>query len=269
MYHIFYFIGKVLLHYICLDGRIMNLYEGINLRKSVRKYRMEKLEPALLEHILNFTSHLEMLDENQQVQFEIIENLKGKYGKAPYYLVMSAQPREGFLVNGGFLMEQVMLYMLTKDLGTCFNPFHNMEVHWTNGFEPVIMIAFGKSREELYRDASKARRLPLKDLCVFKEAAGDEVKKILGAGRLAPSSMNSQPWRFVVYGNHIHLFCKKSGLPIPALRKLHRIDVGIALANMYLAAEELWYTADIIKSENIKEKSFKNNEYVLSLLLKK
>lgn len=263
MYHIFLYIT------FGLDGRKMNLYEGIYLRKSIRKYKMEKLDAALLEHILNFTNHLEMLDNEQQVQFEIVENLKGHYGKAPYYLVLSALPQEGFLVNGGFLMEQVMLYMLTKDLGTCFMPCHNRNLHLVNGFEPVVMLAFGRTEEELYRDAKKARRLPLKDLCVFKEAAGEDVKKILGAGRLSPSSLNSQPWRFVVYSNHIHVFCKKNSLPIPSLKKLRQIDVGIALANLYLAAEELWYTADFIKSENIKEQSFKNNEYVWTLLLKK
>ncbi|MEG1458902.1 MAG: nitroreductase family protein [Acetivibrio sp.] len=247
----------------------MNLYEGIYLRRSIRNYRMEKIEDKVLANILNFTDHLEMMNEEQQVRFEIIENVKTKVdGKnIPYYLVLSAYKTEGYQLNAGFLMEQVMLYLMTKGLGSCFMRYHNLAVHEIEGFEPVIMLAFGNTDKNIYREEKKAKRLPLKDMCSFKTAVSDDIKKILNASRLAPSSLNSQPWCFVAYDNRIHLFCKKSKIPFEPMKKLQYIDVGIALANMYLVAEELWYSSEIVKMDNIKEHSFKNNEYLVSIIL--
>lgn len=245
----------------------MNLYEGIYMRKSVRHYCMEKVEEELLNHILNFTGHLQMLDDSQQVQFEIIDNTDGK--GAPYYLVLSALPVQGYLLNAGFLMQQVMLYIMTKGLGSCFMQYHSLPIKQTGEMEPVIMLAFGKTDKGIYRETKKAKRLEIRDICCFKTAVSEDIRKILSAARLAPSSLNSQPWRFVAYENRIHLFCKKEKGIFRAINKLNQVDVGNALANMYLAAEELWYFSDIKRIENLSEQSLKNNEYVISIFLHK
>ncbi len=254
----------------------MNLYEGIFLRKSIRSFRMETVETKILENILNFTQHLTMLDGGQQVQFEIIESKEKKKEpqgvftvKAPYYLVLSALPTEGYMENAGFLMEQVMLYILSKGLGTCFMAYHKMPVKKVDGFEPIVVLAFGKTTKNIYRDHKKAKRLPLKALCSFKTAVGEDIKQMLLAARLAPSSLNNQPWRFVAYENRIHVFVRKGKLMMDSAKKLQKVDVGIALANIYLTAEELWYTCDFVKSDSMKEHEFKNNEYLLTVMLKK
>jgi len=248
-------------------GWNMNLYEGMYLRRSIRHFRIETVDKNILDNILNFTDHLEMLDENQQVQFEIIENTEDK--SVPYYLVLSALPVEGYQLNAGFLMQQVMLYIMTKGLGSSFMKYHKLPIHKIQGFEPLVMLAFGKTDKSIYRESKRAYRLPITDLCSFKTPVSDDMKKILNAGRLAPSSFNSQPWRFVVYDNRIHLFCKKSKTPFDPLKSMKNIDVGIALANMYLAAEELWYYSEIKKIDNICERTFKNNEYLVSIMFQK
>lgn len=247
----------------------MDLYEGIYLRKSIRTYQMEKLDDKILENLQSFTNHLKMLDDNQKVQFEIVEG--SEKTKAPYYLVLSALAVEGYELNAGFLMQQIMLYIMTKGLGSCFMQYHNLPISKIEGFEPVIMLAFGKTDQNLCREAAKAKRLKLKDICSFKNLVNEDIKRILNAGRLAPSSFNSQPWRFVAYENRIHLFCRKIKLPIRRNKrlKMQRVDVGIALANMYLAAEELWFYSEIVKVENIKEHSFKSNEYLVSIIFQK
>lgn len=245
----------------------MNLYEGIYLRRSVRHFRREAVDKKVLDNILNFTNHLEMLNEEQQVQFEIVENLEEK--GAPYYLVLSALPVEGYEVNAGFLMQQVMLYIMTKGLGTCFMRYHKLPIHKIQGFEPMIMLAFGKTDKCIYREAKRANRMAIGDISSFKTMVSDDIKKILGAARLAPSSFNSQPWRFMVYENRIHLFCKKGKSLLDPHRKIRKLDVGISLANMYLAAEELWYTSEIKKLDIMKEHTFKNNEYLITIIFQK
>ena len=59
-------------------GAVMNLYEGIFYRKSVRNFLMEPLEQRLLDNILNFANHLESLIPEQTVKYEIIKYLNNK-----------------------------------------------------------------------------------------------------------------------------------------------------------------------------------------------
>ena len=89
---------------------------------------------------------------------------------------------------------------------------------------------------------------------------------ILEAARLAPSSMNSQPWRFVVYDNRIHIFSKKHSAE--QLKKWDEVNFGIMFANLMVAAEEAWLDVDLIRLEDISQKNFPNNQYVLSAILK-
>ena len=147
--------------------------------------------------------------------------------------------------------------------------YHKLPIHKIQGFEPNIMLAFGKTDKSIYREAKRAKRLSISELCSFKTEVNDDMKKILDASRLAPSYLNSQPWRFVVYENRIHLFCKKAKTPFDSLKTMKRIDVGITLANMYLAAEELWYYSEIKRIDNICERTFKNNEYIVSIIIQK
>ena len=130
----------------------------------------------------------------------------------------------------------------------------------------VGIVAFGKSHGSHTRRQSEAKRLPLEDLCVFKEVPRQWMTQMLEAARLSPSSMNSQPWRFVVYDNRIHIFSKKHS--VEKLRKWDEVNFGIMFANMMVAAEELWLDVDLIRLGDISQKNFSNNQYVLSAILK-
>ena len=101
---------------------------------------------------------------------------------------------------------------------------------------------------------------------MFKEVPRQWMTQMLEAARLSPSSMNSQPWRFVVYDNRIHIFSKKHS--VEKLRKWDEVNFGIMFANMMVAAEELWLDVDLIRLGDISQKNFSNNQYVLSAILK-
>lgn len=73
----------------------------------------------------------------------------------------------------------------------------------------MVVMAFGKPKGSCYRKQAEAKRLSLDDLCVYKETPRQWMKQLLDAARMAPSSMNSQPWRFVVFDSRIHIFSKK------------------------------------------------------------
>lgn len=249
----------------------MNLYDGIFVRQSVRKFIREPIEQQLLDNIINFVNHLQGIDNSCEVKYEIIntlqerdKNTRSNLFKAPYYFVLYSKKSDNYLVNAGYLLEHVCLYMTTKGLATCFIQSTGKEKN-KEDYEPVLKIAFGKSEKNIYRDEKKAKRLNLSEICVFKENVKEDVKVILKAGRMAPSSFNSQPWRMVVYANRIHLFCKKERFAIKRIKQLHSIDMGIVLANLCIGAEEVWYTIEMVKLENILEQNFRKNEYVITI----
>ncbi|MBO7376818.1 MAG: nitroreductase family protein [Clostridia bacterium] len=70
------------------------------------------------------------------------------------------------------------------------------------------------------------------------EKAG-ALKDALEAVRLAPSAVNKQPWRVVVYGDKAHFYEKRSkGYVSGNGWDLQKIDMGIALCHFELAAKE-------------------------------
>lgn len=254
----------------------MNMFDVIFTRKSIRNFLQEKIEWEVIADILEFANKLPMLMEEISVEFKLVSNIEKNQGfhgplavKAPYYICISSEVKEDYLLNAGYLMQQLNLYIESKGLGSCFmgyaSPGKGLKA--TMKYEYVLALAFGKTNQPLYRDSSLAKRLPEQEIVVYKEVASPDIKQILNAARLAPSSYNIQPWRFVVYKNRIHVFSKKNALIAKALDNSKMVDMGIMLANLLLAAEELWVDISITKLENIKSKQLKNNEYVLTLLI--
>ncbi len=131
---------------------------------------------------------------------------------APYYLAIYSDQEEGCERNAGYLMEQMVLYMTAKGLGTCYLGSVQPAQKVRGGKRCLMMVAFGYPEGKLYRESPLAKRLPLNELCIFKEEAGEQMKTILRAARLAPSAMNTQPWRFIVYSDRIYVFALKNPL---------------------------------------------------------
>ena len=133
----------------------MNLYEAIFSRKSVRSYEMEPVKAALLSEIREYYSQIEGLNPGIHTEISIIDNTKGQNkrihllgAKAPYYIAFYSEDKDRAMMNAGYIMEQLALFMCAKGLGTCFlsgvkpkagNP-HKGNLKF------VILMAFGYSR---------------------------------------------------------------------------------------------------------------------------
>ncbi len=86
----------------------------------------------------------------------------------------------------------------------------------------------------------------------------------LDAARVAPSCLNLQPCRYAVYSNRLHIFVKKRHAMYTYLNNQSRLDAGVAMCHLMLAAEEEWRQPSFFKSEVLEEKGLKNNTYVYS-----
>ena len=253
----------------------MNTFEAIFSRRSIRHFKQEKLEWDVIAGLLDYANSLPMLIEGIAVEFKLVSNIEAKQGfsgpfnvKAPYYLCISSEVKEDYLLNAGYLMQEMNLYLASKGYGTCFLvAYPGSSLKATMKYEYVVALAFGNTRSNLYRDSAKAKRLPEDEIIVYKEEVTPDIKQVLSAARLAPSALNSQPWRFVVYKGRVHVFAKKNLFIAKTLDYNKMIDMGIMMANLLLTAEELWVDVTLSKSEVLKNKPFQNNEYVCTITI--
>lgn len=253
----------------------MNLYEAIFVRKSVRSYTGEALSPQLLDKVKAHYRELTGLFGGIETEISVLDNRRGQQRmlslfsvKAPYYLVFYSEEAPRYLMNMGYLMEQMVLYMCSLGIGTCFIGSNKIkkELQEKDGRKMVGIVAFGESKGSHVRKQAEAKRLSIDQLCIFKEVPRQWMRQLLESARLAPSAMNDQPWRFVVYDNRIHIFSKKH--KAEQLRKWDEVNFGIMFANLMTAAEEMWLDVDLIRLEDISQKNFPNSQYVLSAILK-
>ena len=255
----------------------MNLYEAIFVRKSVQKYLFEPLEEELLNEIRSHYVELPNLFGDFETDFSIIDNTRKSFHirqlhavKAPYYILFYSREATRCQMNMGYLMEQMNLFLCCKGLGACFvgSTAVPANLQQKGSMKLIGILAFGKSKESPVRSRGEAKRLSMDELCVFKEIPRSWMKQLLEAARYAPSSMNIQPWRFVVFDDRIHVFTKKHKADHMDKYRWEEVNFGIMFANIMIAAEELWLDVDLIRLENISQKSFPNNQYVLSAIMR-
>ena len=256
----------------------MDLYEAIFVRKSVRQYLFETIAEEQLEEIHSHFRELPHLFGNIKTDIAILDNRRGQHRamglfgiRAPYYMAFYTEDAPRSSMNMGFLIQHMALYLCTKGYGSCLMNSVRMKKELRTRGEGMCLagvLAFGKSRESLFRKKTEMKRLSIDELCVFKEVPRQWVRQLLDAARCAPSAGNAQPWRFVVYDNRIHIFTKKHRADRLVHYKNEELDFGGMLANVMISAEELWLDVDLIRLENISQKVFPNNQYVLSAILK-
>jgi hypothetical protein len=115
--------------------------------------------------------------------------------------------------------------------------------------EFVILLGFGKPQGTPLRigSADFKRKTPAQ--------IADREDTALEPARVAPSSTNSQPWFFTHEEDAYHAYMATDGLRRHTMiGSMNRIDMGIALAHMYVANEARfrYFCADAPKKDGYK-----------------
>lgn len=217
------------------------LQEMIYRRKSTRSYTGEPVDQEMLQKIEEFCTRLKPLYPDIRAKAEIVDGGSVKCilpWTTPQMVALFCEDKKGALENVGFLYQQLDLYLQSIGLGACWLGMGKLDKkadvpRGGDGLEFAILIAFGWPKGDLLRGSAAD----------FKRKApgeiADKADERLEPARLAPSSVNSQPWYFVHQGDTIHAYCVLSGL----FRKkqpgrMNLIDMGIALAQLYVANPE-------------------------------
>ncbi|MEY8337427.1 nitroreductase family protein [Lachnospiraceae bacterium 62-35] len=254
----------------------MNLYEAVRSRRSVRSYKNIQVSRELIHGLKMYVGRIMPLDKNIKTEFVFFGaddkeiKLKGPFRiRAPHFLALFSQEVTGWAVNAGYMLEQMVLYMAAKGLGSCYMGAARLVGPEKEGMRLAAVLAFGYADRELYREQSRAKRLDLKELCVFSDGTEEDIspdtEAILQAARLAPSAFNFQPWRFVVCRDRIHVFVCRSRLAFKDSTRIQGLNMGIVLSHMMLAAEEQWVTASVVKEEELSDKEYRKGRYICTV----
>jgi nitroreductase len=218
---------------------IERLHNAIFKRKSVRKYAPKALAQDALDAIAARTEKLQPFQPGTPVTFRILAEAQVKgmvSAKTPHYLAVYAANEYMAQVNAAFMLQQMDLWFSAQGLGSCWlgmpNPASDSATCGSLPF--LVMLAFGAPAEETHRA----------EISAFKRKTAEEITSITGAEslvealRLAPSAVNRQPWYLTGTADALRLCGRKNNL----LQKMMfgdmpRMDIGIALCHLWLAAE--------------------------------
>ena len=215
----------------------MELKDMICARRSVRNYVDEPLKEGDLRELRYAFGRFKPLYPGIRIRWEILEKEQVRLympWKSPQLMAIYSEKKEGYLENVGFLFQQMDLYLQSIGLGSCWvglgKPRHLNE---EDGAEFVILLAFGKPQGTTPRIGSADfKRKTLAQIA-------DRADPALEPARLAPSSTNSQPWFFAHEEDAIHAYMATDGLRRHTMiGTMNRIDMGIALAQMFVANED-------------------------------
>ena len=228
----------------------MNLEETIYKRQSIRSYESTALDSEELDEIRNFIDNAKELNPNIKWSYEILptENISTMMRwKAPHYIAIFSEEKENYYQNIGFIFQQVDLFLQSKGIGTCWigmgSPKNYKNPDESQKF--IIIISIGKPKGNLYREIDQFRRKSLEDI-------SDKIDERLVPAQYAPSASNTQPWYFTHNedGSYDLYRVKGNMLRKRIYGKWNQIDVGIALAHLYVANSDSF---KFYRKENSKE----------------
>ncbi len=210
----------------------MTLHEMIYRRKSCRSFTNVPVDEAMLETIKAFS--MKPLCPEIKVRWDIVPRNQVKCicpWTTPQLITIYSEETDGWLENVGFMFQQMDLYLQSLGLGVCWLGMGRMNPRTAvavEGMQFAIMLAFGYPKgDQLRHDLKGFKRKTL-------EQIADRPDPKLEPARLAPSAVNSQPWYFTHEADMLHVY----RIPNARLSDMNRIDMGIALAHLYVANGE-------------------------------
>jgi nitroreductase len=193
----------------------------------------------------------------------------GTYGfisGAKQFLAGAVVKADKDLENYGYVLEKAVLFATDLGLGTCwlggtFNRSsfsHAIHLRDNEILPAISPVGYKRARKgvldsTMYRAVGSANRRPWGDLFFYKnfdtpisEANAGRYSIPLEMVRLAPSSINGQPWRIIKMegAESFHFYLKRMDMrkrtaDIFVPLDLLRIDMGIAMCHFELTSREI------------------------------
>jgi len=210
----------------------MGIFETIFIRRSVRKYDMTPLATEVLADIKMFLDGSNQI-AGQKAWFEIVDAKAVTDDKAPHYIMAYCSAETSQYINVGYTLQNVDLYLQSKGLGSLWLGMAKPEDNEDDerGKDFCIMMAFGKTDVPQRESQDEFKRLAISKI-------SDQDNAIAQAARLAPSAMNSQPWKLKFDSGKVTVeYCGRGLLKAMLKKKMNKIDLGIVTRHVELALQ--------------------------------
>ena len=212
-------------------------------RKSFHLFRnvgTGKIETDELGSLMKAYESFEKLYPDIRTAIKIVPAAKVNFKRdAEYCVLIYSEKKDNYLLNAGYVGEQLDLYLVSRDIGTLWFGIGKPDEPTYDGLDYVIMLAIRKvSDRSLYRkDMFKAKRKPLAEIW-----EGD-TRGVAEIARFAPSACNTQPWFVKNAGNELEVYRyrkpgKRGIMPAKAVAYYNRIDIGIFICILEICMAE-------------------------------
>ena len=220
-----------------------NNYQMIFKRKSFHLFRgigQDRIMPDELEMIRTAWDSFDRLYPEIRTAIRIVSADQVHFKRdAEYCVLIYSEKKDNYLMNAGYIGEQLDLYLVSRSIGTLWFGIGKPDEDICDGLNYVIMIAIHKiSDDSLFRkDMFKAKRKALDDIWEGDTLGVAEIAKY------APSACNTQPWYVKNEGDTLTVFRyrkpgKRGIMPASAVAYFNRIDVGIFLCILEICMAE-------------------------------
>ena len=251
----------------------MNYLELIENRNSIRDFHKKKVEQSKIDELVSFfNSSPKLIDVDVQIlvsadddtasRLSGVAGYRGNTFNAPAYITILSQEKDNYLINAGFMAENLVLKLGEVGLSSCFLTSDDSEMIKkvlliNSDLAVATVIAFGYGKKE--RDTTKldihspsnasisnkaghiAPKIAATALAFdsdfntaynFDDEYSDPViADAVYAASLSPSFLNHQNYRFVINGTHIYLFNQLDNV-VPDDDNL--LGLGAAMLNFYI-----------------------------------
>lgn len=217
------------------------LLNSVYKRRSMRNYLDEKLTAEELTKVKDYLQQLKPLCEDIKVDYKIVpcKDTNCKFN-AEYCLIVYSEEKNLWLANIGYMLEQWDLYLTSLNIGVCWYGMGKVEEKMRNGLNYGIMLCFGKNNESDFRtDITYIKRKDVGD--VWSGITDGKLGEIV---RLAPSAVNSQPWKVEQNGNELKVYRVKGNTPVLSgilFKHWNKVDIGIFMCFLEVALESEGY----------------------------
>lgn len=246
----------------------MPVEDVIRTRLSVRTYQHQSVEMEVKAKIAKYIETLET-PFGSRFTFKLIESSEpvngaklGTYGiikGATDFIGVTVKKGESAELSVGYAFEQLILYMTSLGLGTCWmgGTFRRsefakaMEVKEDDLFPAISPFGYSAQKrslsDSLVRYIAKGNQRKSWEELFFDGDFGKSLSRLdvgayelpLEMVRLGPSASNKQPWRIVRQGSSFHFYLAKTPGYGGALGyDIQQVDMGIAACHFQLMAME-------------------------------
>lgn len=218
-------------------------YEMIFKRKSFHLFRnvgKETISSQELEQIETAFFETKRLYPEIRTAIRIVPAKNVNFKRdAEYCILIYSEKKENYLLNVGYLGEQLDLYLVKNNIGSLWYGIGKPDEAEYDGMDFVIMFAIRKVPDEtkFRKDMFKAKRKPLLDIWSGDDLGFAEIT------RFAPSACNTQPWYVenkdgTLTVSRYRKPGKRGIMPASAVAYFNRIDVGIYLCFLEICLEK-------------------------------